>query len=51
MIGSVVHVTAHYVNFINIERKQLRPELAVQIHYTQAGGITGHTMLLIMLLM
>ena len=29
----------------------MRPELAVEIHYTQAGGITGHIMLLCMLLM
>lgn len=28
----------------------MRPEAAVQIHYTQAGGITGHIMLLCMLL-
>lgn len=30
---------------------ELRPQLALQIHYTQAGGITGHFMLLIMLIM
>ncbi|KAH7065271.1 NADPH oxidase A [Macrophomina phaseolina] len=44
------HVLAHYVNFFNVEKTQVRPELAVQIHYTQAGGITGHIMLLCMLL-
>ncbi|KAB2580925.1 FAD-binding 8 [Lasiodiplodia theobromae] len=44
------HVLAHYVNFFNVEKTQVRPELALQIHYTQAGGITGHVMLLCMLL-
>ena len=34
-----------------MERNQLRPETAVQIHYTQVGGITGHVMLFCMLLM
>jgi NADPH oxidase len=48
---AMVHTTAHYVNFINVERTQVRPQLALQIHYTQAGGITGHFMLFIMLLM
>jgi len=48
---SMVHTTAHYVNFFNVERTQVRIEKALDIHYTQAGGITGHFMLLIMVLM
>lgn len=30
---------------------EVRKQFALQIHYTQAGGITGHFMLLIMVLM
>ncbi|KAK2757604.1 hypothetical protein FQN54_004573 [Arachnomyces sp. PD_36] len=48
---AIVHTLAHYVNFFNVEKDQIRPETAVQIHYTQAGGITGHIMLFCMLLM
>ncbi|KAK1055257.1 hypothetical protein LTR12_015269 [Friedmanniomyces endolithicus] len=51
LFWTIVHVSAHYVNFFNVERSLVRAETAVQIHYTQAGGITGHVMLLCMLLM
>ncbi|KKF94051.1 Cytochrome b-245 heavy chain [Ceratocystis platani] len=40
-----------YGCFYIVEKRQLRPERAVDIHYTQPGGITGHTMLFCMLLM
>ena len=46
---TTVHVCCHYVNFINIEISQLRPVKALQIHYSEANGITGHTMILCML--
>ncbi|KAK6522568.1 hypothetical protein TWF281_002007 [Arthrobotrys megalospora] len=48
---TIVHTTAHYVNFFNVEKLQARPLTALQIHYGDAGGITGHIMLLCMLLM
>lgn len=51
LVFTFVHVSAHYVNFFNVEKSQIRPVSAVQIHYAQAGGITGHIMLLCMLLM
>ncbi|KAG9256072.1 NADPH oxidase [Emericellopsis atlantica] len=46
-----LHVAAHYVNFYNVEIGQIRPVSALQIHYAQAGGITGHVMLLCMFFM
>ncbi|CAJ2499803.1 Uu.00g026560.m01.CDS01 [Anthostomella pinea] len=48
---TILHVSAHYVNFFNVEKTQIRPGTAIQIHYTQAGGITGHIMLFCMLMM
>lgn len=48
---AMVHTTAHYVNFIQVERTQIRPVTAQDIHYKQAGGITGHFLLTVMLLM
>ncbi|KAK0250787.1 hypothetical protein B0A54_02092 [Friedmanniomyces endolithicus] len=51
LFWTIMHVSAHYVNFFNVERSLVRAESAVQIHYTQAGGITGHVMLLCLLLM
>ncbi|OBT77272.1 NADPH oxidase [Pseudogymnoascus sp. 05NY08] len=51
LVYAVIHAAAHYVNFFNVEKTQIRPETAIQIHYAQAGGITGHIMLLCMLLM
>lgn len=45
------HVIAHYTNFFNVEKTQIRKVTALQIHYEQVGGITGHVMLVCMLLM
>ncbi|EAU36645.1 hypothetical protein ATEG_03371 [Aspergillus terreus NIH2624] len=47
----ILHVAAHYVNFYNVEKDQIRPNTAVQMHFTEAGGITGHVMLFCMMLM
>ncbi|KAJ5823650.1 Riboflavin synthase-like beta-barrel [Penicillium robsamsonii] len=51
LVFTAIHTAAHYVNFYNVEKDQIRPELAVEIHFAQAGGITGHVMLLCMMLM
>ncbi|KAL4791864.1 FAD-binding domain-containing protein [Aspergillus venezuelensis] len=51
LVFTVLHVCGHYVNFYHIEKTQLRPQTALQIHYTQAGGVTGHVMLFCMMLM
>ena len=48
---TVLHTAAHYVNFYNVEKTQIRPVTAVQIHYAQPGGITGHVMLFCMMMM
>ena len=51
LLFTTIHTSAHYVNFFNVEKNQIRPVSALQIHYAQPGGITGHVMLLCMLLM
>ncbi|KAL3472146.1 FAD-binding domain-containing protein [Aspergillus californicus] len=51
LLFTVLHVAGHYINFYHMEKKQLRPESALQIHYTQPGGVTGHVMLFCMMLM
>ncbi|KAJ5700733.1 hypothetical protein N7536_003746 [Penicillium majusculum] len=51
LVFTAIHTASHYVNFYNIEKDQIRPELAVTIHFARAGGITGHVMLLCMMLM
>ena len=47
---TVVHVCGHYVNFFNISKHDMRPQTPVEMHYTEVAGITGHIMLLCMLL-
>lgn len=43
-------ITLIRCSFFNVEKEQIRPEAAVEQHYTKAAGITGHVMLLCMLL-
>ncbi|GAA5874052.1 hypothetical protein JCM3774_001594 [Rhodotorula dairenensis] len=50
LFWTVVHTTAHYVNMFNVERSQVRKEAAWAILFTQPGGLTGHLMLVLMLL-
>lgn len=50
LFWTIVHTASHFVNFFNVEAYQLRPVAAVQILYTEAGGVTGQVMLLCMLL-
>ncbi|KAJ5597317.1 hypothetical protein N7537_007401 [Penicillium hordei] len=50
LVFTAIHTAAHYINFYNIEKDQIRPELAVTMHFARAGGITGHVMLLCMML-
>ncbi|RYP06592.1 hypothetical protein DL765_009428 [Monosporascus sp. GIB2] len=51
LLFTIIHVASHYVNFYNVEKTQIRPLTAIQIHYAEPGGVTGHVMLLCMLLM
>ncbi len=51
LLPSDMSPTNLFRSFFNVEKNQLRPVTAIEIHYTQAGGITGHIMLLCMLLM
>ncbi|KAL2271026.1 hypothetical protein VTJ83DRAFT_397 [Remersonia thermophila] len=51
LLFTILHTLGHYVNFYNVEKTQVRNVLALHIHYAQPGGITGHVMLLCMLLM
>lgn len=48
--SQVILVLTEIISFFNIAKLMLRPTNAVRIHFTQPGGITGHIMLLCMLL-
>jgi len=49
LLWTLVHTFAHYINFIRVEELGIGKAWAV--HYMHPGGITGHFMLLIMVLM
>lgn len=49
LVFTLIHVFAHYVNFWRLQ--ELHKFNAMNLHYTTWAGITGHTMLLIMVLM
>ncbi|KAL7275586.1 hypothetical protein RUND412_001464 [Rhizina undulata] len=51
LLWAAIHTASHYVNFYNVEKNKLRPVTALEIHYTEPGGITGHVMLFCMVLM
>ncbi|KAH6701265.1 FAD-binding domain-containing protein [Leptodontidium sp. MPI-SDFR-AT-0119] len=39
---TIVHTCGHYVNFFNVKKTQIRKVTALEIHYAEAGGVTGH---------
>jgi NADPH oxidase len=53
LLFALIHTNAHYTNFFIVEYQLPAAKLgsAFDIHYTQWGGATGHTMLLICFLM
>jgi hypothetical protein len=50
-IQVILQMLTRIRSFFNVEKTQIRPLTAVEIHYAQAGGVTGHIMMLCMLLM
>jgi NADPH oxidase len=54
-LNAFIHVNAHYLNFFIVEYLyEIRSKLdleAWQIHFTTWGGVTGHIMVFVMLLM
>jgi len=51
MLSKLVSICLHNILVSFKLVAEVRKEFALQIHYTQAGGITGHFMLLMMFLM